>query len=300
MDRSFVITQDRYITAVLETPIVDYLPGEVRAQQDRPVYGATGRHVLLPAGTRWIGHYNQGSQLGISRVDINWERVILPDGTSAVFNWSAADMMGRAGVPGDRDLQLVERYGAFLLETTFDMALAATAGASNSGTSTVNAFGGTTTTGGNQAMMQAMQQSGQNFQKITEGVLGQAFSIRPAISVPKGTAMVIYPGTDLWLRQNDDDGQEIVPVDPLAAKRVASSRQRAQDRSDSQRRADEAAQQRISRIGPGAATPPPPSTANNGVSYNPNIPMVPLASSVPVYNQVGSGTDGSGTPALSQ
>ena len=68
------------IAAELETGINSDLPGDVIATVTEPVYDtATGRHVLIPQGSRILGRYNRQVSYGQTRVQVVWHRVILPD-----------------------------------------------------------------------------------------------------------------------------------------------------------------------------------------------------------------------------
>ncbi len=71
------------IPAVMEQGLNSDLPGEVKALVTSNVYDtATGRYVLIPQGARLVGGYN--SQLGYAQdgVQVIWNRVIYPDGSS--------------------------------------------------------------------------------------------------------------------------------------------------------------------------------------------------------------------------
>ena len=116
VDRSRVITADRYIAGVLETGINSQLGGRAVAVVSRHVFGADDRLVLIPAGTRVIGHYQPLGAQGDTRLAITWTRLIRPDGAAiALEGLPAADQMGRAGMIGRIDSRIFERYGAPLL-----------------------------------------------------------------------------------------------------------------------------------------------------------------------------------------
>jgi type IV secretory pathway VirB10-like protein len=71
------------IAAALVTGIKSDLPGDVIATLTEPVYdSATGQHVLIPQGSRLLGRYNSQVSFGQSRVQMVWQRVILPDTSS--------------------------------------------------------------------------------------------------------------------------------------------------------------------------------------------------------------------------
>ena len=88
------------IAGALVTGINSDLPGDVIATVTEPVYDtATGRHVLIPQGSRILGHYNSQVSYGQTRVQVVWHRVILPDTSSfQLDNLVGTDPAGYAGL----------------------------------------------------------------------------------------------------------------------------------------------------------------------------------------------------------
>lgn len=88
------------IAASLVTGIKSDLPGDVIATVTEPVYdSATGEHVLIPQGARLLGRYNSQVSYGQSRVQVVWQRVILPDTSSfQLDNLVGSDAAGYAGL----------------------------------------------------------------------------------------------------------------------------------------------------------------------------------------------------------
>jgi type IV secretion system protein VirB10 len=88
------------ITAALVTGIKSDLPGDVIATVTEPVYDtATGKHVLIPQGSRLMGKYNSQVSYGQSRVQVVWNRVILPDTSSIPLDkLVGSDAAGYAGL----------------------------------------------------------------------------------------------------------------------------------------------------------------------------------------------------------
>ncbi|MBP6892949.1 MAG: TrbI/VirB10 family protein [Pseudacidovorax sp.] len=88
------------IAGALVTGIQSDLPGDVIASVTEPVYDtATGRHLLIPQGSRILGRYNSQVSFGQSRVQVVWQRIILPDATSlALDNLVGTDPSGKAGL----------------------------------------------------------------------------------------------------------------------------------------------------------------------------------------------------------
>ncbi|MGK8931456.1 TrbI/VirB10 family protein [Pluralibacter gergoviae] len=88
------------IAATLVTGIKSDLPGDVSGTVTEPVYdSATGRYLLIPQGSRIFGKYNSQVAYGQSRVQIVWNRIILLDTSSLVFdNQADTDPVGYAGL----------------------------------------------------------------------------------------------------------------------------------------------------------------------------------------------------------
>ena len=88
------------IAAALVTGIKSDLPGDVIATVTEPVYDtATGKFLLIPQGARLMGKYNSQVSYGQSRVQVVWNRVILPDTSSfQLDNLVGTDASGYAGL----------------------------------------------------------------------------------------------------------------------------------------------------------------------------------------------------------
>lgn len=88
------------IAGALVTGIKSDLPGDVIGTVTEPVYDtATGKHLLIPQGSRILGRYNSQVSYGQSRVQVVWNRIILPDTSSLTLdNLVGADPAGYAGL----------------------------------------------------------------------------------------------------------------------------------------------------------------------------------------------------------
>ena len=93
------------VVAALVTGIKSDLPGDVIATVTEPVYDtATGRFLLIPQGSRILGRYNSSVSYGQSRVQVVWNRIILPDTSSLTLdNLVGTDPAGYAGLEDDVD-----------------------------------------------------------------------------------------------------------------------------------------------------------------------------------------------------
>jgi type IV secretory pathway VirB10-like protein len=196
VDRTRVITADRYIPAILENTISSQLPGRAIAVVERNVYGSEGRTVLIPAGSRVIGRYQSLAKAGDARLDINWWRIIRPDGANINIDDQSADVMGRAGVPGDLDTRFFEKYGSSLLTSVI---AAGGEWALGGDSTTVNgALGGTTQTMSNRA--RAANRLGNDLDQLGVRMVQENVDIRPVLTVAQGTRLDIIPAEDIWLR----------------------------------------------------------------------------------------------------
>lgn len=93
------------VAGALLTGIKSDLPGDVIAAVTEPVYdAATGRFLLIPQGSRILGRYNSQVSYGQSRVQVVWNRVILPDTSSLTLdNLAGTDPAGYAGMEDNVD-----------------------------------------------------------------------------------------------------------------------------------------------------------------------------------------------------
>ena len=92
------------IAGALVTGIKSDLPGDVIATVTEPVYdSATGKFLLIPQVAH-PGKYNSQVSYGQSRVQVVWNRVILPDTSSLTLdNLVGTDPAGYAGLEDDVD-----------------------------------------------------------------------------------------------------------------------------------------------------------------------------------------------------
>ena len=75
------------IPAALVTGINSDLPGQAIATVTEAVYdSATGRHLLIPQGSRLLGQYDSQVAFGQRRVLLVWTRLVLPDASSITLD----------------------------------------------------------------------------------------------------------------------------------------------------------------------------------------------------------------------
>ena len=173
------------IAASLVTGINSDLPGRVIAQVTANVYDTvTGRHLLIPQGSRVIGTYDSVVAFGQERALVVWQRIILPDGSSIVIeNLPATDTAGYAGLADRVDFDTWRLLKGIALSTLLGV--------------------GTELTFGNDeddlvaALRESAQDSGNQVgQRLTERNL----NVQPTITIRPGWPLRIIVHKDLVLR----------------------------------------------------------------------------------------------------
>lgn len=96
------------IPAVLLTGVDTSRAGPVVATVSQNVYDSiSGRHLVLPQGTRLIGRHEGESAYGDRRAFLVWDRLILPNGKSLLLaEEPGVDAQGAVGVRGQVDRRL--------------------------------------------------------------------------------------------------------------------------------------------------------------------------------------------------
>lgn len=95
----YTVQAGAVIPAIMISGIVSDLPGQVMAQVSMNVYDSpTGRHLLIPQGTRLVGTYDNQIAYGQRRVLMAWQRLLFPDGrTLDIQAMPGADSAGKSG-----------------------------------------------------------------------------------------------------------------------------------------------------------------------------------------------------------
>lgn len=94
--------------AALLTGVDTARAGPVVAMVTQNIFDTvSGRHLLIPQGTRLIGRHEGESAYGDRRAFLVWDRLILPNGKSLILNGEpGVDAQGRIGVRGEVDRRL--------------------------------------------------------------------------------------------------------------------------------------------------------------------------------------------------
>lgn len=106
---TYMIRTGSVLPATLISGVNSDLPGTVQAQISQNVYDSpTGRHLLIPQGSRLLGTYSSGLEFGQRRLFIAWNRIIFPDGKA--IDIGAMPGTSGTGYAGFRD-KVNNHYG---------------------------------------------------------------------------------------------------------------------------------------------------------------------------------------------
>lgn len=120
----FELKTGTVIPGILVTEMNSDLPGEIIAQVSQNVYDtATGRHLLIPQGSKLFGRYDSQVSFGQERLLVAWHRLIYPDASTLELDGvNGHDEEGKGGF-GDRvNHHYVRLFGFALLTSTLSAA----------------------------------------------------------------------------------------------------------------------------------------------------------------------------------
>ena len=178
-----VLQAGSIIPAALITGIRSDLPGQVTAQVTEPVYDSvTGRILLIPQGARLIGDYNADVSFGQRRVQLAWNRLILPDGRSIVLERQpGGDPSGFAGLQDGVDFH----WGGVLRAALV---------------STLLGVGGELGAGNDDNLTRALRRGSQDsIGRAGEQVVSRELDVRPTLTIRPGFPVRVLVTRDLIL-----------------------------------------------------------------------------------------------------
>ena len=172
------------IPASLVTGLNSDLPGFVIGQVTEQVYDTvTGRHLLIPQGTKIIGKYDSVVAFGQKRALVVWQRLIRPDGSSLVIdNLPATDEGGYAGLEDKVDYHTWQLLKGIALATLLGV--------------------GTELSIGNEQgdLIAAFRQSAQeNANRAGQSFIERQLDVQPTLTVRPGWPLRIIVHKDLVL-----------------------------------------------------------------------------------------------------
>lgn len=172
------------VSGALVTGLRSDLPGMAIGQITDDVFDSvTGRHLLVPKGSRLIGNYDADVAFGQSRVLLVWSRLILPNGRSiALDEMTATDAQGFSGLQDAVDNRWGERLRTAALTTL--LAVGSSAGVSSR----------------DDALARALTQgvSG-SVSAFGEGLIEKGLAVPPRLTIRPGFTFRVIVSRDLVL-----------------------------------------------------------------------------------------------------
>lgn len=176
------------IPAALVTGINSDLPGQVIANVSEAVYDtATGRHLLIPQGSRLIGRYDSQVAFGQRRVLLVWTRLILPDTSSvALDRLPGVDPAGYAGLEDGVDWHWDRILAGAALSTLLGIGAELAAPESR--------------TDGNRIVVAGRESAQETVNQVGQEITKRNMSIQPTLTIRPGFPMRVMVSKDLVLR----------------------------------------------------------------------------------------------------
>lgn len=188
-----VLHEGSVIPVVLQNGLNSQLPGLILASVTRDIYDSvTGRVLVIPRGTKFVGRYNSMVRQGQDRLMFAFHRMIFPDGRDAnLKGMEGADQIGIAGVEGDVNTHFWEMFSSSLLIAMM------TVGVENLGDKETNVtvIGGSGDSSGGAASNAA----GQVMVETAKESLKRFEGMPPTITIPPGTPLNVMVNRDIIL-----------------------------------------------------------------------------------------------------
>ncbi len=172
------------IPSSLITGLNSDLPGFLTAQVRSNVYDSvTGRHLLIPQGTRIIGEYSSSITYGQNRALVVWNRLIYPNGRSITLDgMPGVDLSGHSGFKDKVNYHFMRLLGAAILGSV--VATASDAAKGDDPNSVINnALSGTATTA----------------DKTIQQIIRKQLNVQPTIEIRPGYKFNIVVLADMVL-----------------------------------------------------------------------------------------------------
>jgi type IV secretory pathway VirB10-like protein len=176
------------IPAALVTGINSDLPGQVIANVSEAVYDtATGRHLLIPQGSRLIGRYDSQVAFGQRRVLLVWTRLILPDTSSvALDRLPGIDPAGYAGLEDGVDWHWDRILAGAALSTLLGIGAELAAPESR--------------TDGSRVVIAGRESAQETVNQVGQEITKRNMSIQSTLTIRPGFPMRVMVSKDLVLR----------------------------------------------------------------------------------------------------
>jgi type IV secretion system protein VirB10 len=175
----YLLPKGAFIDCTLETAINSSLPGMTTCITATDTFSADGSVVLLERGTKLVGETRGVVQQGSPRLFVLWTEARTPSGIVVPLSSPGTDELGRSGLSGSIDWHWWQRFGAAILITVIDGAVAAATERSSESTVQINPSGAS---------------------DVMSEVLRETLAIPPTVDKPQGDRIQILVARDVDFR----------------------------------------------------------------------------------------------------
>lgn len=186
----FEVKRGSVIPATLITGINSDLPGRIVAQVSQGVYdSATGRHLLIPQGSKLFGRYDSEVTFGQSRVLVIWTDIVFPDGSSLqIGGMAGTDAAGYGGFTDQVDNHFFETFGSAILVALI-----------GAGTEMILPQEQQGTGGMNNGERSARESFAETFSELSEQTVSRNMDVQPTLEIRPGYRFNVLVDQDMIL-----------------------------------------------------------------------------------------------------
>jgi type IV secretory pathway VirB10-like protein len=189
--RDNIATTDMYVRLLLETNINSRRGGEYVAVVEKDVFSFDSQKILIPKGSKFICKFEPLTAYGETALESDCFRVYFPDGKSMLINAPVSDVMGRAGMVGELDNRMWEKYGqTFSLSVLSGMAML---GADKVPNSDVGSLA---------------QYTALNTIDLSTKFLEKTIDLAPVVVISSGARIIVKLAVDVNLEPREEDKEK--------------------------------------------------------------------------------------------
>lgn len=195
-ESAYEVKQGSVIPAILLTEINTDLPGTILGQVRENVYDSvTGKHLLIPKGSKLYGKYDYQIAAGQNRVLIVWDKLILTNGKHLdLLSMQGADNLGNSGLKDKTNNHTLALLGKALLSSAINVTNTLAKSVS------FNIKGIEFGLDGN-AKGENSKENKSPMEEVAAGILKQGADRKPTITIRRGFKFNIIVNEDLVLEK---------------------------------------------------------------------------------------------------
>lgn len=188
VDREQIVTSDMYIRGLTESAISTRRGTSFNIMVERDVYSFESERVLIPKGSKLVCTFEPLEKYGETALGVICKRLYFPNGRSLILEEPFVnDQMNRAGLIGDLDNRMWEKYGQ-----TFVMSII-------SGLALMGADALPETSLGELGQYTAL-----SVLDLSTEILDETIDLAPVLTIPAGSRVIVRVVNDINLNPKLD------------------------------------------------------------------------------------------------